>query len=338
MDIVEGGRAVTGGQMTSSRAAHARPVLVRGRAPDEAPLVRIAARRDDARAVRLGLASLGWRMLEADHDGSGLPDLWIVVARSVDAAAAERLAALRAPDAANPFAAVILVCAAASAGEADAASQAGVDAMVRAAEGVVGLRRRAERIAALPDRRFVVTRDYVGPDRPSSARPHGAGTGAAPTVEAPNTLRMRLEGRSPAAISAGVEASRERMRRLRSEACAFALAFALHEMDAAVHAGDLSAVGRAGEARRWLSLAMAAFPAPPDRARAVAVALDEILRRGADDALRMLRESPRACDAALDLLALARADGDRARARAEVALAVAQARRRAAPRHVREVV
>jgi len=309
---------------SESAAAARRAPLKAGPGPAAAPIVRILAPFDDARAVRLGLSSLGWRLQEAG-DGDGLPDLWIVVVRSVDGAAAERLAALRAHDAANPFAAVILV-AAATAADADAAARAGVDAMVRASEGIIGLRLKAQRIAKLPDRRFVVTRDYVGPDRPALLRPEGGGTAAAHTVVAPNTLRMRLEGRPEGAISARVEASRDRVRALRAEACAFALAFELHDLDAALHAGALSAAVRAGEARRWLALAMGALPDTPAQARALAVALslDDVLRRGENDVRRLLMDLPRACDAAIDLLALARADGDRARARTDVAQAVAR--------------
>ena len=82
------------------------------------------------------------------------------------------------------------------------------------------------RLAVLADKRkpFIVTSDYIGPDRRQTARP---GAAATPTAEMPNPLAMKLEQRSDAAVLEAMTAGAARLRQMRIERYAFELQWLL---------------------------------------------------------------------------------------------------------------
>jgi len=312
--------------------------------PDTAPRVVIDAMRGDAAAIRSGLSSLGWRIDDApvagplprvppDPHADPTPDLCVVSVRGVDGAAAGRLGRLRTGALANPFAAVLLATRTGTADDAAAAARAGVDALVRADDGVIGLKRRAERLAAMDDRDFVVTRDYVGPCRRGSAlAADPAADRAAARVRAPNTLRMRVEGRPAEEIRECVGRALARLGDLRAQACMFAHAFSVQAAADGIASGDAGAAAELREAARWLDEAMLALPSGPARRQAEPAArmAGSLLAAAETDVRRMIRDLPRLRGVSVDLLAIVRGDGDRPRAQADVVLAYG---RRRAARH-----
>lgn len=92
----------------------------------------------------------------------------------------------------NPFASVILFIDEPSESVVRAAAEAGVDDVQM--KPVVG-QKIIDRVKFLIEKRkpFVVTTDYVGPDRRKKARP-GAGVQEIPLVEVPNTIALKAKG------------------------------------------------------------------------------------------------------------------------------------------------
>jgi DNA-binding NarL/FixJ family response regulator len=103
------------------------------------------------------------------------------------------------------------------------ASDAGADTIVAKP---VSYKLIAERMEALVDARrpFIVTANYMGPDRRKDTRGGGI---AIPGLVVPNTLAMRVHGQSMADLDVKVEEMWTTMQEQRVQRCAFQAAFLL---------------------------------------------------------------------------------------------------------------
>lgn len=126
--------------------------------------------------------------------------------------------------ASNPFLPIVVTASEPTPRLMRMASDAGADTIVAKP---VSYKLIAERMEALVDARrpFIVTANYMGPDRRKD--PRGGGI-AIPGLVVPNTLAMRVHGQSMADLDANVEEMWGTMQEQRVQRCAFQAAFLLH--------------------------------------------------------------------------------------------------------------
>ncbi|WP_376960629.1 response regulator [Azospirillum sp. A26] len=158
----------------------------------------IDSQLNTARVFRDVLIRLGFRRVElfdsvkaaAGLLGSVMPDLVLVDADGEDSEAFQFIRALRnEPTAPNPFACVIVTTWAPTPALLTRVTNAGGDDLLMKP---VSPKQVRDRIVSLIESRkgFVVTADYIGPDRRKSPR-EGA---QVPVLDAPNTLRLKATG------------------------------------------------------------------------------------------------------------------------------------------------
>lgn len=135
----------------------------------------------------------------------------------------------------NPFVSVLLTCWPRPADDIRRALDTGADDLLLRPFSAAQLCERIQQLAASA-RPYVVTSDYIGPDR----RRGPARTNASPGFRAPNLLRARAEGR-PRAVATAIGAIpdlRQRMARERIRRLAARIALSARERAAALAAGD----------------------------------------------------------------------------------------------------
>jgi len=275
-------------------------------------------------AVRSALAAAGFRarpLPAAPAEAEG--DLCVLDAPRLDEAAARRIAALRSRSALrNPFAGVLVVGDAPTAEAVQAVARAGADLLLAPPISAADVGGRVRRLAE-SDREFVVTADYVGPDRRRSPRTDPSD---APRLRVPNALAMRIAGSGPEEIQAAIDDAWTEVGRTQAAACAFAVGFAVQRAAAAAERFDFdvcSAVAEVPERLRALRACAGALAGEGrrDRVEVFARQLEEMAVDGAEDLQKLMRDLPRAVRLAADLLVVVRGVGDRTGAEAELCAA-----------------
>jgi DNA-binding response OmpR family regulator len=172
-------------------------------------------------ATRASLYSLGFRKVELaptlsilqDHLKSRAPDLLLAEVAGFESETCATIQAMRQGDlGGNPFALAIVTSWRRDGSLVSQVLNAGADDLVARPVSTAGL---GDRIRLLAERRkgFVVTSDYIGPDRRHESR-----TGGAECIEAPNPLKLRAldnitEEEAERLIGNAVEHGKERLNR-----------------------------------------------------------------------------------------------------------------------------
>jgi hypothetical protein len=314
------------GHVTGSRDLRVERRLVpRGTSPIRipgSPACLVSMRGGPARtAVHAALSASGFRptpLPDAPRDAEG--DLCVIDAPRIDEALVRRVVALRdRRTLRNPFAGVFLVGLAPTEEAVHAVARAGADVLMVPPLSASDVGGRIRRLAEA-EREFVVTADYVGPDRRRAPRP---GAAEPARVRVPNALGLRLRGAGADEIRAEIEGAWGEVGRTRAAACAFAVGFAVQRAAAAAERFDFPGCGAVAEVPALVAALRGCLDAVPDAERRARIAvfarqLDEMARDGAEDLQKLLRDLPRAVPMAAELLVAARGAGDRASAEAEL--------------------
>lgn len=251
------------------------------------------------RANRLALEDLGFRRVAAPTDMSEFMDalereafeLIVTEAFVGDAQVCDIVRALRDGDmGGNPFVTVLLTLWPRREADVRRALDSGADDMLLRPFSAGQLIERV-RVLASSNRPYVVTSDYIGPDRRRAS--HRA---ADNLITAPNLLRAASEGGVPELMEAerAIPEARERVGRERVRRLAMRVATAARmriEQGEAADAAGLEEIDRAArELRRRLRVA-ATWPEALSHANALTGATGRLLQRGAasDEELTRVR-------------------------------------------------